>query len=141
MSVVKSILLMFAILPVLSSGLFLNTKCDVDVWPSEKRDPAVRVFEVPQECNNGTFRWDYPQKTVHLKFLNHYRRQMSVCIRDGMLGDIFTVRDITHTLGMPMVIGEKESCTLKYHEAITLRIDAPETLYYVGSILYHVYEE
>ncbi|XP_060599871.1 uncharacterized protein LOC132753419 [Ruditapes philippinarum] len=133
---------LFLMLPTLSTGLFLQpTKCDVDVGPQGSREPAVRDFDVPQECSNGTFRWAYPQKTVHLRFLNQYKRQISVCIRNDMLGEIFTIRDITHSIGMPMIIGDKESCTMKYREDITLRIDAPEILYYVGSILYQVYEE
>ena len=56
---------------------------------------------------NGTFLWDYPRKTVHLHFPNTKRDRMSVCIRDDILGNIFTVRDITHVLGFPMVIGRK----------------------------------
>lgn len=77
------------------------------------RETSIREYIVPPDCINGTFRWDYPRKTVELHFTNLYHNQMSVCVRNGMLGNIFTVRDVTHTFGMPMIIGGK-CCPIHY---------------------------
>ncbi|XP_052807451.1 uncharacterized protein LOC128236561 [Mya arenaria] len=137
---------MTTITKVLFFGTFLgaavaqlfDNPCDVDVWPDTRSSEYIERT-VPGHCTNGTFRWDYPRKTVLLHFppaMNgHFR---SVCVRNQILGNVFTVRDATHTLGMPMLIGEKESCTIKHDKNITLRIDAPDTLYYMAALWYRL---
>ncbi|KAH3771738.1 hypothetical protein DPMN_173064 [Dreissena polymorpha] len=38
-------------------------------------------------------------------------------------------------------VSEKESCTVRHRNEITLRIDAPSTLYYVAAIWYRIQTE
>ncbi|KAL4235328.1 hypothetical protein ACF0H5_006963 [Mactra antiquata] len=127
---------LFVTMVTMSAAFMEDDPCSIFVYP-EGHD-RVREVTVPNGCVNGTFIWDNPRKTVNLHFPNPNHREKSVCIHNAMLGNIFTVRDVTHTFGFPMIIGDKESCTFKYHEMITLRIDAPEEQYYVGALRYRV---
>ena len=67
--------------------------------------PKVMFRLVPDGCLEGVFSWSYPERSVHLEFPNPGNRNMTVCVMNNLLGEIFTIRDITHGIGMPMVIG------------------------------------
>ena len=62
---------------------------------------------VPQNCHNGTFRWDYPQGTINLKFPMANGLSMSVCLRDFLGGDIFIIHDITDGQFIPIEITDR----------------------------------
>ena len=59
---------------------------------------------VPEGCRNGTFWWNYPQGSVILHFPNTNSLSMSICLRDAIGGDIFSVHDITNGQFIPMEI-------------------------------------
>ena len=62
---------------------------------------------VPPNCHNGTFRWDYPQGTINLKFPKTNGLSVSVCLRDFLGGDIFTIHDITDEQFIPIEITDR----------------------------------
>ena len=51
---------------------------------------------IPKGCMNGTIRWDYPMGHGRVHFNNQHHTSMSVCIKDDLGGDIFTITDITN---------------------------------------------
>ncbi|KAH3771737.1 hypothetical protein DPMN_173063 [Dreissena polymorpha] len=92
------------LLAALANGQLLDDPCDVEVSPAIERKGYIDRT-VPPQCVQGEFRWAYPQNTVLLHFPNQEDVLRTVCVRNDILGDVFTVRDVTHMMGMPMVIG------------------------------------
>ena len=62
---------------------------------------------VPKNCHNGTFWWNYPQGTINLHFSNSNGLSMSVCLRDYLGGDIFTIHDVTNGQFIPLEINDR----------------------------------
>ncbi|KAL4229470.1 hypothetical protein ACF0H5_012508 [Mactra antiquata] len=123
-----------------TTGFMFNDPCNVFPQYSggipDSLDFTTDV-NVPATCRNGTFRWDYPRGHSMVMFHNLHRTPTKICIRDALGGQVFTITDMTNNKQIGAFDEKTWACTdVTSAQEITLKIDAPEELRYMGEVEY-----
>lgn len=140
--------LTFGVLCLTLTATAYNWNDPCNLMPQGPRNKTSTInVNVATSCHNGTFDWNYPQGTINLIFHNQNRLSMSVCLRDYLGGDVFTIHDITGGQFTPMEVfngrlhgfaNAKETCSPYHKTDITLQFKAPPTMYYMGEVAYRL---
>ncbi|KAH3787707.1 uncharacterized protein LOC127841858 [Dreissena polymorpha] len=132
----------------LSDGqaMLFGGQCDLSPDFTKDSDPDIPSGEiqivVPEQCTNGTFRWNYPGGQTNLYFTN-FGRPAAACFQELLGGDIFNITDITDGHGhtkLPRLHRNSEAvvCTNSSTIPLVIQVSARPHMYYLGEFSFMI---